>query len=304
MKSTGSDYLVHMDNGEQHTCRLKGSFRIHGIKNTNPIAVGDRIELELMEDGVGLITEILDRKNYIIRRSTKLSKQFHVIASNIDRAFLIATIGQPRTSTGFIDRFLLTAEAYGIPATIVFNKIDNYKNEDFAILKELVNTYDPIGYNCIRVSALSGEGVDILEKALHENMNLFAGHSGVGKSTLINRLIPGLELRTKELSETHNKGLHTTTFAEMHYLPNDKGAIIDTPGLKEFGIVDIKKNELGHFFPEIRSKMNECKFNSCLHINEPGCAVIESIETGDIAISRYETYYGIMMGDELKEEYK
>ena len=294
LKSTGSWYIVLTDDGKKTDCRMKGKLRLQGIKNTNPVSVGDRVEIEADN-----ITKILPRKNYIIRKSINLSKQTHIIAANIDRAFLIVTLALPKTSTGFIDRFLLTAEAYHIPANIIFNKTDIYPKEGHDEISRLENIYAKLNYYCYKTSAVENKGIDDLKKAMKGNINLFCGHSGVGKSTLINCLEPHLNLKTGILSEAHNKGKHTTTFAEMFELTGN-GFIIDTPGIKEFGIVDMKKKELSHYFPEMRALLNKCKFNSCFHLNEPGCAVITAVEKKEIAESRYYNYLNILSGDELK----
>lgn len=304
IKSTGSWYNVLTADGRITQCRIKGKFRTAGIKNTNPVAVGDNVEFVIeSNENTGIISGILPRKNYIIRRSTKLSKQTHIIAANIDEAFLVATLAMPRTSTGFIDRFLLTAEAYGIKASIVFNKSDIYTEEGKEELFKLKGIYEPLGYKCFIVSSFDKTGINELADYMRGKICLIAGHSGVGKSSLINAIEPDLNLKINKLSDAHEKGLHTTTFAEM-FLASRGGYIIDTPGIKEFGIIDIEKNELGHFFPEIRDRMNDCKFNSCLHVNEPGCAVIKAVEENEIASFRYNTYLSILLGEELKKEYE
>ncbi len=303
-KSTGSWYFVRDEHGKIHQCRIKGKFRLAEIKNTNPIAVGDVVDCEVEEGKENtVITKIHPRKNYIIRKSTNLSKQTHIIASNIDQAVIIATVASPRTSFGFIDRFLITAEAYSIPALIVFNKSDLYENEAMDLLKEYKAIYEKIGYKTITVSVLKNENLEEIKNTLKDKTTLIAGHSGVGKSSLINILEPKLNIKTGDISVAHSKGIHTTTFAEMHEL-SIGGFVIDTPGIKEFGIIDFEKQEVSHYFPEMRELMNSCKFNNCLHINEPDCAVIKNVNKGNIAVSRYETYLNIMMGDELKKEYE
>lgn len=303
-KSTGSWYFVRDESGKFHQCRMKGKFRLAEIKNTNPIAVGDVVDFEIEEGKENsVVTKIHPRKNYIIRKSTNLSKQTHIIASNIDQAVIIATVASPRTSFGFIDRFLITAEAYSIPALIVFNKSDLYENESKDLLKEYKAIYEKIGYRTITISVLKNENLEEIKNILKDKTTLIAGHSGVGKSSLINNLQPKLNLKTGDISVAHSKGIHTTTFAEMHEL-SIGGFVIDTPGIKEFGIIDFEKQEVSHFFPEMRELMNSCKFNNCLHINEPNCAVIKNVNEGNIAVSRYETYLNIMMGDELKKEYE
>ena len=303
LKSTGSWYIVLSDEGKVVECRIKGLFRLKEIKTTNPVAVGDKVEFEMEEDGKGVIYAIDERKNYIIRRSINLSKQSHIIAANMDQALLIVTLAMPRTSTGFIDRFLLTAEAYHIPVSIVFNKIDLF--DDVEIMKnvdDFISIYKRIGYNCYKVSATKNIQLDMLRQLTKDKTTLIAGHSGVGKSTLINAMDANLDLRVGIISDAHNKGKHTTTFAEMHALSYG-GYLIDTPGIKELGLVDMEKEEISDYFPEMRAIRNNCKFNNCLHLNEPKCAVIAAVEKGEIAASRYNSYLGIMSGEELEIEY-
>jgi ribosome biogenesis GTPase / thiamine phosphate phosphatase len=302
IKSTGSRYTVLSAKKERIECRVKGKLRLEGITSTNPVAVGDKVEFEYDGSDMGSITGLLPRKNYIIRKATNLSKQSHIIAANIDQAFVIATLAFPRTSTGFIDRFLATAEAYDIPVSIVFNKMDIYTEGGLSGLEEIIALYKNIGYPCYRVSAVEYTGLDELKKMLKGKVSLFSGHSGVGKSTLINSIQPGLDLTVGHVSEAHGKGTHTTTFAEMHQL-DEGGFIIDTPGIKEFGMINMEKTEISHYFPEIFGKSRECKFSSCLHINEPKCAVISAVESGEIAVSRYNSYLGIVTGEELEKEY-
>ncbi len=271
-----------------------------GITTTNPIAVGDIVDFDMEpEQQTGVITKLYDRRNYIIRKSINLSKQGQIIASNMDQAFLIVTLASPRTSLGFIDRFLVTAEAYSIPASLVFNKLDLFSDEGLEILKEYRSIYEEIGYPCFEVSALQGLNVDKVKGALKDKTTLFSGHSGVGKSSLINQILPELKLRTTEISEWHDKGMHTTTFAEMFVLPFG-GYLIDTPGIRELGIIDIEKQELGHFFPEMRERMSDCRFHNCRHINEPGCEVLEAVESGEIASSRYDSYLSIYHGNNTR----
>lgn len=300
IKSTGSWYRVLSDQGKQIDCRIKGKFRIKGITTTNPLAVGDRVDFEMEPDlGTGVITKLHERKNYIIRKSVNLSKQAQIIAANLDQAYLIVTLASPRTSLGFIDRFLVTAEAYDVPAGLIFNKLDLFSEEGLDVLAEYENIYTSIGYPCYNVSALKKTNTDQIVDLLKDKITLFSGHSGVGKSTLINSILPDLKLKTGEISEWSDKGQHTTTFAEMFTLPFG-GFLIDTPGIRELGIIDIEQQELGHFFPEIRSRMNDCKFNNCRHINEPGCAVLQALEEGEIEPSRYESYLSIYHGNDTR----
>ncbi|HET6243876.1 MAG: ribosome small subunit-dependent GTPase A [Bacteroidetes bacterium] len=302
VKSTGSWYAVMDESRKIVNCRIKGKFRMQGIKSTNPIAVGDKVEFNIEDNDTGIISEIEKRKNYIIRKSINLSKQSHIIAANIDQAFLIATLVFPRTSTGFIDRFLVTAEAYNIPTIILFNKSDLMDAETLEIQKEMIEMYERIGYPCYVISALKKQDLEMLKTLIKDKTNLVSGHSGVGKSTLVNSLEPGLNLKTGEISQTHSKGMHTTTFAEM--LPLSFGGfIIDTPGIKELGLIHIKKEELAHFFPEIRNIMHKCHFNNCRHVNEPKCAVKEAVEKGEISESRYYNYLSMYNSEELVETF-
>ena len=299
-KSTGSYYTVKTDDHQVYECRIKGKFRMKGIKSTNPIAVGDVVDFELdntTDEEVGQIHNIHDRKNYIVRKSVNLSKQTHIIASNIDVVFLLITINNPPTTTSFIDRFLVTAEAYGIEAVLVFNKIDTY---DDAMLDEqlyLHYIYSEIGYKCLRVSSTEGKGIDELKQLMTRKVSMFSGHSGVGKSTLVNALQPNLNLKTKSISEQSKQGQHTTTFAEMYDLDFD-AKIIDTPGIKGFGIVDMEKEEISGFFPEFFKLQDNCKFNNCLHKEEPNCAIKKALEEDKIAWSRYNSYLKILEGDD------
>jgi ribosome biogenesis GTPase len=293
VKSTGSWYLVReLDGGQLYDCRIKGKFRVAGIKSTNPLAVGDFVSFEPEEkdEGQGIIDGIEDRKNYIIRKSVNLSKRVHIIAANMDQALLVTTLAQPATSTGFMDRFLSTAEAYNIPTIIVFNKCDLYDSEEIrSELDYRKAVYSAIGYHCLETSATKGEGLAELASLLKGKTTLLSGHSGVGKSTLINAIEPSLNLRTGAVSSSHNKGQHTTTFAEMHPLQMG-GDIIDTPGIKGFGMVNMEKEEISHFFPELFALSKECRFHNCLHVNEPQCAVKEALEENKIAPTRYESY--------------
>jgi len=299
-KSTGSWYQVQTPDGRRYDCRIKGKFRIKGLTTTNPVAVGDKVDFELEpEQEQGVITKLYDRRNYIIRKSINLSKQAQIIAANLDQAFLVVTLASPRTSLGFIDRFLVTAEAYDIPATLVYNKLDMFSKEGLEILSEYKMVYEKLGYPCYEVSALKGTNIPALKDKLKDKITLFSGHSGVGKSSLMNAILPDLDLRTMEVSEWSDKGMHTTTFAEMYDLPGG-GSIIDTPGIRELGVIDIEQQELSHFFPEMRSRLNQCRFNNCRHINEPGCAVLEAVENGDIEPSRYESYLSIYNGNDTR----
>lgn len=297
IKSTGKWSDVRAEDGELYVCQIKGKFRLQGIKTTNPLAVGDKVTFALEDDGTGVIEEIEERKNYVIRKSVNLSKQAHIVASNLDQAFLVVTMENPPTSTGFIDRFLVTAEAYGIPTIIVFNKIDEYTQDAHEEMAYYQYIYEACGYETMEISALKGDGVNEVAKRMECKVNMVSGHSGVGKSTLINQLIPDANIRTAETSAYHSKGRHTTTFAEMHELPNS-GMIIDTPGIKGFGLIDIPKEELNHHFPEMFSLLPDCKFHNCLHINEPGCAVRAAIENEEIPEERYVNYLSMYEEEE------
>lgn len=296
LKSTGSWYEVETSKGII-SCRLIGKFRTKGIKSTNPIAVGDHVEVSLEEDSTGVIQQIQNRKNYIIRKSVNLSKQVHIIASNIDIALLVISLKSPHTSLGFIDRFLVTAEAYDIPTTIVVNKIDLLTDDELGELFDLKCIYEDIGYPVIEASTKTGLGIKKIEAALKDKVCLLSGHSGVGKSTIINKIDPLLSLKTQEVSESHNKGQHTTTFAEMFALQMG-GYIIDTPGIKGFGLVDMAKAEIQDYFPEILAIKENCKFNNCVHENEPGCAVKSAVENGDISEHRYYNYINLINDDD------
>ncbi|MGF7079270.1 ribosome small subunit-dependent GTPase A [Mucilaginibacter sp. UYCu711] len=299
-KSTGSWYQVQTPDKKRYDCRIKGIFRIKGITTTNPLAVGDIVDFDLEpEQQTGVITNLHQRKNYIIRKSINLSKQGQIIAANLDQALLVVTLASPRTSLGFIDRFLVTAEAYDIPAKLVYNKLDLFSDEGLEILADYKSVYENIGYPCYEVSALEGTNMSQVQDLLKDKVTLFSGHSGVGKSSLINALLPDLELRTSEVSEWSDKGTHTTTFAEMFELPQG-GFIIDTPGIRELGVIDIEKQELGRYFPEMSSRMHNCRFNNCRHINEPGCAVLAALEEGEIELSRYESYLSIYNGNDTR----
>lgn len=305
IKSTGSSYIVRLDDGSDVECRVKGNFRIRGIRSTNPVAVGDFVELKIQEDGTHWISEIEERRNYIIRRATNLSKESHILAANIDQAALIVTVNHPVTSTTFIDRFLATCEAYRVRAVLIFNKIDLLSDEEMAHLAELQALYESIGYQTIALSALH-----LTPYALHQilqgRVTLLSGNSGVGKSTLLNALFGKEMTRTGKISDAHDKGMHTTTFSEMYPLPTEwatSGWLIDTPGIKGFGVVDMEKEEISHYFPDIFRVGSMCRFGNCSHTNEPGCAVQDALVKGEIAISRYESYLSLL-GDCTENKYR
>ncbi len=300
IKSTGSWYNVLGNDNLKYDCRIKGKFRMKGLVTTNPVAVGDVVDFELEpEQETAVITHLHPRKNYIIRKSINLSKQAQVIAANLDQACLVVTLASPRTSLGFIDRFLVTAEAYSIPTILIFNKLDIYCTDGLEILAEYMTVYQKIGYACLAVSALNGDNLDTIKTLLQYKTTLFSGHSGVGKSSLINQILPGIALRTNEISDFSDTGKHTTTFAEMFDLPFG-GKLIDTPGIRELGVIDIEKEELGHFFPEMRQRLNTCKYHNCVHVNEPGCAVLTALENGEIEASRYDSYMSIYLGSNTR----
>lgn len=297
IRSTGSWYDVRNEDGHIYRARLKGKFKIQGLKVTNPIAVGDRVQFEVEDEAenTAIISGIDPRENYIIRQSVHKSAHGHILAANLDQAVMIITLAFPRTSMGFIDRFLVTAEAFRIPTTLVFNKSDLLGEDGLAFQQEVIDLYEHIGYNCLSTSATEKIGIDAFRQLLDQKVTLLAGHSGVGKSSLVNAVAPGLDLRTTEVSTFANKGVHTTTFAEMFELAPET-FIIDTPGIKELGLVETSKVEIGHYFPEMRERLNQCRFANCLHLNEPGCAIKDAVEAGDIADSRYLSYLSMMDG--------
>jgi len=302
VKNTGSSYLVKTDEGTAVECIIKGNFRIKGLRSTNPVAVGDRVILGEQTGETVYITEIEDRKNYIVRKPTNLSKQLHILAANIDLALLIITIKSPTTNTTFIDRFLATAEAYRIPAHILINKVDLYDAEDLEYMEALIQLYTSIGYPCTVISAKKDIGIDQLSSLMQGKISLLSGNSGVGKSTLINAIDPLHNARTGDISESHHKGMHTTTFSEMFELTNG-GYLIDTPGIKGFGTIDMKPEEVGHYFKEIFATSQDCRFNNCSHTHEPGCAVLEAVKEHRISESRYTSYLSIL-NDEDDGKYR
>lgn len=302
IKNTGSWYTVLTDGGSTVDCKIKGNFRLKGIRSTNPVAVGDRVEIIRNQEGTAFITSICDRKNYIIRKSSNLSKQSHIIAANVDQAFLIVTVDYPQTSTTFIDRFLASAEAYNVPVTIIFNKVDLFKGDEERYLDMMVNLYETVGYTCLKVSAETEEGLPQLLPLLKGKITLFSGNSGVGKSTLLNKIVPGAELRTAEISDAHNTGMHTTTFSEMLSL-GDGGWVIDTPGIKGFGTFNMEPEEICGYFKEIFRFSKDCRFSNCTHTHEPGCAVRQAVEDHYIAESRYASYLS-MLDDKEEGKYR
>ena len=296
IKNTGSWYIVRTPDGTERNCKIKGNLRLKGFRCTNPVAVGDNVEIEVKEDGTAFIRSILPRRNYIIRRASNLSREFQILAANLDMAVLVVTLVNPETSTVFIDRFLATAEAYNVPVTIVFNKIDLLTEpEDRQLLDAIIYLYRSIGYTVVPMSVMTGEGLDLLREQLRGKTALFSGNSGVGKSSIINLLVPDARLKVGDISQVHHTGMHTTTFSEMLDLPGDgAGHIIDTPGVKGFGTIDFEKSEVAHFFPEIFKVSKECKYNNCTHTHEPGCAVREAVEQSRISQSRYNSYLSII----------
>ncbi len=294
-KSTGSWYIAKAENNQFYNARIKGIFKIDDITSTNPIAVGDIVTLDLeSEDGnTAMISDIEARKNYIARSSPHNRNQHHIIASNLDQTLLFATIKEPRTSNGFIDRFLVSSEAFHVPAVLVFNKWDIYKKKELALFEEFKQIYTSVGYEVVKLSMQTGEGLDEIKQLLRDKTTLLSGHSGVGKSTFINAILPGKQLRTTEVSNWSGKGMHTTTFAEMFDLPFG-GRLIDTPGIREFGVIDVSKQELSHYFPEMRRLLTNCYYNNCLHINEPGCAIKEAVNESIVSVERYASYLSLM----------
>lgn len=302
IRNTGSWYIVRNNENEDFQCKLRGNFRLKGIRSTNPISIGDWVQYILLPDGTGLISKIEPRKNYIIRKSSNLSKDSHIIAANIDLCFLVITVKYPETSTTFIDRFLASAEAYNVPVCIIINKCDIYDKDDMMYLEGLKSLYEYIGYQCVKTSCVTKEGVEKIRELIQGKTVLFSGHSGVGKSTLINTIVPNISLRTALISSAHKQGIHTTTFSEMVSLPHG-GYLIDTPGIKGFGTFDMDKNEISHYFKEIFQLSKNCKYNNCKHLSEPQCAVIQALEDHGISQSRYTSYIS-MMNDESEEKYR
>ena len=299
LKSTGKWYIVELENGTLVDCRIRGKIRLDGLRTTNPIAAGDQVELtdDRDEEGKGVITSVKERKNYIARKSTNLSKQSQILAANIDKAYLMVTLKSPVTHLAFIDRFLVSAESFRVPVTILFNKVDTYNEDELFYLDALIDLYENIGYPCHKISAENALNIDFIRDEITGNQVMISGHSGVGKTTLINQLDSNLDLRTGEISEYHQQGQHTTTFAEMHKLQTG-GYIIDTPGIRAFGIVDLDKEVMSHYFPEMRALLGTCKYHNCQHLNEPHCNIKKAVEEGRISESRYQTYVQLMSEDE------
>lgn len=295
-KSTGSWYVVKSEQGQWFNARIRGVLKMDDITSTNPVAVGDIVEIDIEEEeaGTAIINSIADRRNYINRQSPKSKYQHHIVAANLDQSVLVATLREPRTSQGFIDRFLVASEMYHVPAVIVFNKWDIYREKEKQLYEEWAAMYGEAGYPVIVCSTVTGEGIEALKQKLTGKISLFSGHSGVGKSTLLNAILPELKLRTQDVSGWSGKGMHTTTFAEMFDLPGG-GSLIDTPGVREFGLVNVTKQELSHYFPEMRSRLNDCQFNNCQHLNEPGCAIKQAVEEGTITAERYESYISLLL---------
>ena len=303
IRNTGSWYTVKTDDGDQLIdCKIKGNFRLKGIRSTNPVAVGDHVTIVPNNEGTAFITDISDRRNYIIRKASNLSKQSHIIAANVDQAILVVTVNYPQTSTTFIDRFLASAEAYRIPVVLIFNKVDILDDDELRYLDMMINLYETVGYECRSISAERGDGVETVMQLLEGKVTVLSGNSGVGKSTLINRLLPDANLRTAEISDAHNTGMHTTTFSEMLPLPSG-GYIIDTPGIKGFGTFNIEPEELSGYFKEIFRFSRDCRFSNCTHTHEPGCAVLKAVEDHYIAASRYQSYLS-MLDDKEEGKYR
>lgn len=303
IRNTGSWYTVRTDGGQLFECKVKGNFRLKGIRSTNPVAVGDRVTLTLQPDGVtALINGVEDRTNYVIRKASNLSKQSHIIAANIDLAVLVVTVAHPETSTTFIDRFLASTEAYRVPVSIVFNKVDLLKDEEKLYMQHLSYLYDCLGYRCLALSAKTGQGVEAIKEMLQGKVTLFSGNSGVGKSTLLNLLVPDANAKTAEISAAHDAGQHTTTFSQLFDLPSG-GSIIDTPGIKGFGTFDMERTEVGHYFREIFQIGRDCRYGDCTHTHEPGCAVLQALEEHRIAQSRYQSYLS-MLEDKDEQKYR
>lgn len=300
IKNTGSWYLVKTDDGRYVECKIKGNFRLKGIKSTNPVVVGDYVQIVDNNDNAAFITEIEDRKNYIVRRASNLSKQSHILAANLDQCMLLVTVNYPETSTTFIDRFLASAEAYRVPVKLIFNKVDKYSQEEVNYMDALINLYTNIGYECFKISAKENIGIDEINRELNGKVTLLSGNSGVGKSTLINAILPEESQKTREISVMHNKGMHTTTYSEM-FSVDGEGYIIDTPGIKGFGSFDMDEEEMSHYFKEIFKFSANCKYGNCTHRHEPGCAVIKAVEDHYISQSRYNSYLNML---EDKEEGK
>jgi len=295
LKSTGKFYNVLLPNGEPVLCRIRGKIRMAGLKTTNPVAVGDEVVIddEFDDEGRGMITGVLPRLNYIVRKSTNLSKQMQILAANVDRAYLMVTLHSPNTHLAFIDRFLVSTESFRIPCTLLFNKIDQYNEKDMEKIDEYISKYEAIGYPCYKISTFDESSIDFLRKEIYGKQVMIGGHSGVGKSSLINALDADISARIGEISRSHSQGQHTTTFAEMFPLKSG-GFIVDTPGIRAFGIIEIEKEHIGHYFREIRELMGACKFNNCKHLNEPKCKVKDALEKGEVAISRYDSYWQMM----------